>query len=369
MRQSKASSVKKRRPGKERVPAAAAVPAMRPVWYSPWEKPFKLAGMGWRLPGRIFRRLPVKTRWPLPPRVDALAWNTAGLQLRFRTDSSRIHLRVELRAAADMDHMAATGQCGFDLYLGDFGAMRYTATTRFDRTRAGYEVLLAQFPGRAWRTVTLNFPLYQGVRDLAIGLDEGARRAPPPPYRHRRPVVIYGTSITQGGCASRPGMAFTNILGRLLACEFINLGFSGSGRGEPEMARIIGTLPPPPLFIMDFEANCSDIAQMRERLPLFLAILRRRWPRTKFLVLTRNRFAREFYDPAELAARLARAALQRQVVNRMRRAGDRNIFFMNGGRLLGSDCDECAVDGVHPNDLGFWRMAKGLERPIRKLLP
>jgi hypothetical protein len=364
----RASRVSKRRSAKGPAPATPAAPAAPPVWHTPWEKPFKLAGMGWPLPGRIFRRLPVKTEWPLPPAVDALAWNTAGLQLRFRTDSSRIHLRVKLRAPADMDHMTATGQCGFDLYLGDFGAMRYTATTRFKRARSDYEVVLALFPRRAWRTCTLNFPLYQGVNELSVGLDAGARLAPPPPYRHPRPVVIYGTSITQGGCASRPGMAFTNILSRRLACEFINLGFSGNGRGEPEVAKIIATLPPPPLFIMDFEANCGDIAQMRERLPLFLEILRRRWPRTKFLVLTRNRYARELYDPADRAARLARAALQRQVVNRRRRAGDRNIFFMNGERLLGSDFEECAVDGVHPTDLGFWRMAEGLEQPIRKLL-
>ncbi len=354
--------------GKQRRPQGKSAQSAQPAWHNPWRKPFKLAGMGWPLPGNIFRRLPVKAQWPLPPAVDALAWNTAGLQLRFRTDSSRIHLRVKLRAPADMDHMTATGQCGFDLYLGDFGAMRYTATTRFERARSDYEVALAQFPGRAWRTCTLNFPLYQGVNELSVGLDDGARLAPPPPYRHRRPVVIYGTSITQGGCASRPGMAFTNILSRRLACEFINLGFSGNGRGEPEVANIIATLPPPPLFIMDFEANSGDLAQMRERLPLFLEILRRRWPATKMLVLAKIRYARELYDPADLAARLARSALQRQVVNRMRRAGDRNIFFMRGDRLLGSDFDECAVDGVHPADLGFWRIAGGLEKPIGKLL-
>ncbi len=339
------------------------------AWHSPFERPMRLEGMGWRFNEPLFRRMPqVDDGHPLPESVDALAWCTAGIQVRFRTDSSRVVLRVKLRGPSGMDHMPATGQCGFDLYAGDFGSSRYVATTRVSVEKTEFEVTLAQFKERAKRTLTLNFPLYQGVNDVAVGLDEKASVSVPPPWRWPRPVIVYGTSITQGGCAARPGMAYTNILSRRLGCEFVNLGFSGSGRGEPEVARAIATLPAPQLYVMDYESNCHEIDKMKATLPGFLATLRAAWPSTPLLVLTKNRYARERFNPEEHKARLARAAYQRRLVERLRRAGDRNVFFLYGGNLLGRDFDECAVDGVHPTDLGFYRMAEGLEKPLRKLL-
>ncbi len=338
------------------------------AWHSPRSAPFRLLGMGWTLPEGLYRRMPLQARWPLPESVNALAWHTAGLQVRFRTTSRRVCLRVRLRGAHGMDHMPATGQCGFDAYLGEVGAMTYAGTARFGRDKDAYQVTLCSFPDAALRTVTLNFPLYQGVEELAIGLEGGSRRAAAPRPACRRPVVVYGTSITQGGCASRPGMAYTNILSRRIDAEFVNLGFSGSGRGEPEVAHILATLPAPALFVMDYDANCGGLEKMHESLPAFLAILRRRWRETPILVLSKIAYAAEAYDAARLATRLAMRDFQRQTVARLRRAGDRRIVFHDGGTLLGSDYTECSVDGAHQTDLGFLRMANRLEMPIRKLL-
>ena len=338
------------------------------VWLSPWERPIRLEGMGWKTADRAFRRMPLQPAWPLPKSVDDLAWHTAGVQARFRTDSKRVCLRVKLRGVHAMDHMPATGESGFDAYIGDVGSETYAGTARFNRALDAYQVTLCSFPTAAMRTVTINFPLYQGVHEVSIGIEEGARTTAAPKRAGHRPVVVYGTSITQGGCASRPGMAYTNILSRRIDCEFVNLGFSGSGRGEPEVAHVSATLPPPALFVMDYEANCGGLAKMRETLPAFLAILRKRWPRTPLLVVSRIAYAREAFAEAEHQARLERREFQRETVARLRRAGDKAVAFFDGGALLGEDFTECSVDGVHQTDLGFLRMANGLERTSRKLL-
>lgn len=338
------------------------------AWYSPWNKPIRLEGLGWKFEDNLFRRLPLQTEWALPKAVDDLAWNTAGVQARFRTNSKRICVRVKLRGIHGMDHMPATGQCGFDVYLGEVGSMTYAGTSRFNRGVDAYQVTLCTFPKAEMRTVTINFPLYQGIHEVFIGVDEGSRMTAPPARTWRRPVVVYGTSITQGGCASRPGMAYPNILSRRINCEFLNLGFSGSARGEPEVAHVIATLPPPALFIMDYEANCGELPRVKETLEPFLQILRKRWSKTPLLVISRIPYAVETYNEEARRGRLERRDFQRATVARLRRAGDKAVAFLDGNGLLGEDFTECSVDGVHQTDLGFLRMANGIEPTIRKLL-
>ena len=189
-------------------------PAAPMTWRSPAEAPFHLAGFPWFEKDRVYRRLPVLPAGTLPAGVDNLANNTAGGQIRFRSDTRRLDLRVTLDGPADMNHMPATGQCGFDLYVGGGGAPRYYSTAKYDLVKqaTAYEVSLFQHADRKLRAFTLNFPLYQGVKDVAVGLDAEASVRPPAPYAASGRIVIYGTSITQGGCAARPGMAYTNIL-------------------------------------------------------------------------------------------------------------------------------------------------------------
>ena len=344
-------------------------PAEELVWRSPREEPFRISGFAWFHADGKYRRLPVAPSHPIRPEVDALANCTAGGQIRFRTDSTCLALRVELSAPAGMYHMPATGQCGFDCYIGEPGSQRYAATTRYDHKEKAYECVLLRFPKREMRTVTLNFPLYQGVEQVEIGLDPDARVAAPPPYRSDKRVILYGTSITQGGCASRPGMAYPNILSRRIPLEFINLGFSGNGRGEPEMARIIGEIPNPALLVLDYEANVGTPERMRETLPAFIRIYREAHPDVPILVLSRIRYARDDWEEETRMKREENLRIQRETVERFRRDGDGRVYFHDGSDLLGeADFFECTVDGVHPTDLGFMRMADRLKPILERLL-
>jgi hypothetical protein len=335
------------------------------AWLDPQTPPFRLVGFPWIGEDKVFRRLPVKPQWPLPAAVDSLANSTAGGQIRFQSDSPKLLIRVKLRQASGMYHMPATGQSGFDLYVGPTGKQLYSGTTRFDANATDYEVTL--FIGsKVNRHFTLNFPLYNGVHLVEIGVMAGATITAPLPYEHDGRIIVYGTSITQGGCAARPGMAYTNILSRRLNTEFVNLGFSGNGKGEPALANLINQIAGKRLIILDYEANAGE--SIRETLGPFVDILRAQDKDIPILIISKIRYAGELHDPAQLKSAEARAQFQADFVKARRSAGDSNVHFLDGGSLLGEHADECTVDGVHPTDMGFMKMADGIEPAINTIL-
>lgn len=337
-------------------------------WIAANEEPIYLTGMPWFREDKVFRRLPLQSKYPIPQRVDELANCTAGVQARFRTNSPQIAVKVELDTSAEMWHMAAAGEAGFDAYAGDPGEQYYAGTVVFDPRAKAYEGVVAEFSTSEWRTIVINFPLYRGVKKLAIGLTSGSSIEAAPAFESSERIVFYGTSITQGACATRPGMCYFNILTRMFNREFINLGFSGSGKGEPEMAAIIGELPNVGCIVLDYEANCLSTENYRQTLPEFIRIIREHKPLVPLLVTSRIPYGRELRHPTEREERLARLEFQRNLVADLKAKGDQNIHFLSGEELLGSDWHECTVDGVHPTDLGFYRMASVFKTKIQSFL-
>lgn len=338
------------------------------TWHDPANAPFRLAGFPWFAKDRVFFRLPLHPAEKIRAEVSELANCTAGGQVAFQSNARKLAVRVELVGAHYMYHMPATGQCGFDLYLGMPPDLRFHAVTRFDVKLASYEAQLFEHPVPAWRNFTLNFPLYQGVKNLRIGLPPDAGVRSPVAWVDERPVVVYGTSITQGGCASRPGLAYTNIVSRALNRQVVNLGFSGNGRGDPEVLRIMVEIKNPALLVLDYEANAGGLAEFSATLPAAISILRTAHPNTPLLVQSRIPFANDYSHEGALPAREKRMQMQRDLVAQLRERGDRNLHFVDGGALLGEDADECTVDGLHPNDIGFMRMARALAKVWRSLI-
>lgn len=337
-------------------------------WLSPMEAPFRLSGFAWMEKDRIYRRLPLYSPYGIPGAVDTLSNCTAGGQIHFRTDTVKLSIRVRLSGAANMNHMPATGQCGFDCYLGEPGHLYFCKTTRYDHKESQYEFTFFEVKERKLRTVVLNFPLYQGVEQVMVGVDKQAEVMEPLPYRSDKCVIFYGTSITQGGCASRPGMAYTNIISRRLNMKCINLGFSGSGKGEPEMARIITEIEKPGCIVLDYEANSIDPEHFHKTLPEFVKILRSAHRGVPILVVSQIRFANELIDEDSFKKSLANKDFQLKMVEELNLKGDKFIYFYDGSELLGDSFDECTVDGVHPTDLGFLRIADKLTPVLEKIL-
>ena len=336
------------------------------VWFDPQEKPFGLVGFEWIGEDNMYRRLPIKPDYEIRQAVDQLANHTAGGQIRFRTDSKRILIRVELRERSGMYHMPATGQSGFDLYLLDSGIHRYLKTTRFPHDTIRYQVELFNDDQKQLRSFTLNFPLYNGVNSVQIGLDDGSIPEAPRPFKLAGKFVIYGTSITQGGCVARPGMAYSNIISRILDVQFVNLGFSGNGRGEPELAHLINQISGISFIILDYEANANET--IVNTLGPFVDILREKQPEVPILIMTKIRYASATDDSPAYISLMYKRDFQRNLVEERKTKGDNNIYFLDGSAILGEDYFECTVDGSHPTDLGSKRIADALVSAIEKIL-
>jgi len=340
-------------------------------YHAPFEPGFRLAGLAFsEQTVKSFRRLPDgKAGEPfVTARVDELANCTAGVQLAFRSDSRKVIVKAKLEMPSSMDHMPQTGSSSFDLYVGGPGAWRAVTATRYPLHDTEFRSVLYDCAEAGEREYLIHFPLYNRVESVWIGLEEGASVLPPAPWSAARPVVVYGTSITQGGCASRPGMAWTNILSRWRNREFLNFGFSGNGKGEPEMAECLGSIASPGAYLLDYEAN-SHYEGIRATAETFIAILRKHHPETPIVLISALPHRRSIafgrpdapdVHPDTVASR----GYQRELIARLRAAGDRNVHFIAGDTLLGDDWDECMMDGCHLNDLGFYRMAENLNRQL-----
>jgi lysophospholipase L1-like esterase len=336
------------------------------LWLDPREEPFGLTGFEWIREDTVYRRLPVHPDWEIREAVDQLANHTAGGQIRFSTDSRKILLRVELRERSGMYHMPATGQSGFDLYVKDGAVQRYLRTTRFPADTMRYQVELLNAKDRQMRDFTLNFPLYNGVNSVLIGIESQSVLKAPPSFSRPGKFVIYGTSITQGGCVARPGMAYSNILSRKLDVPFVNLGFSGNGRGEPALAHLINQISGTGFIILDYEANAGNT--IFNTLGPFVTILREQHPDTPILIMSKIRYAGESPGSPADTERMSRRDFQKKLVDERRIAGDKHIYFLDGSTVLGEDYDECTVDGTHPTDLGSARIADALLSAIEDIL-
>ncbi|MDR4890083.1 SGNH/GDSL hydrolase family protein [Fredinandcohnia sp. QZ13] len=334
-------------------------------WYSPKEKPFRISGFAWFNKEERYRRLPAKPVYDIPPRVDELADNTSGGQICFRTNATKLEIKVKLTDAANMGHMTASGQCGFDVYVGDPGKQQYYATAIPSLLEQSYEKTIWDFSSRSqhiteqFREVTLNFPLYQGVEEVLIGTNSSAIIEPPTPYDSDKRVIFYGTSITQGACASRPGMSYTNILSRRMNLEFINLGFSGSGRGEHGVALTIREIERPACFVLDYEANVT-YKEYKDTLIPFIETYREYHPDVPIIIVSRIPFVQD-KAIGEYEDYQNRREYSKSTVEKLQQQGDKNISFIDGANLLGELWHECTVDGIHPNDLGFMEMANRME--------
>ncbi len=336
------------------------------VWLDPREGPFDIHGFEWIGQDGIYRRLPVHPDWEIRDAVDQLSNHTAGGQVRFRTNSRKILIQAEIRETSNMYHMPATGQSGFDLYLQEGMNKRYLKTTRFPHDSIRYQVELFNNNDQEMRSFILNFPLYNGVNSVLIGIEKESILEEPPPFTIKGKFVIYGTSITQGGCVARPGMVYSNIISRRLDAQFVNLGFSGNGRGEPALAHLINQIPGKSFIILDYEANASKT--IKNTLGPFVNVLREKHPDTPILIMSKIRYASAPVGSSADDFLMGNRDFQRNLVEKRNKSGDKNIYFLDGSTVLGNDYDECTVDGVHPTDLGSIRIADALTDAIKSIL-
>ena len=313
-----------------------------------------------------FGRLPARAEGVVPPMVWSISRQSAGVAVRFVTDATALSAKWKLLGdSLAMDHMPASGCSGLDLYVREDRGWRWLGMSRVGKTGRAQECELvkgAMSPGE--REMMLYLPLYNGAETLQIGVPEGATLEPTEP-RTDKPVVVYGTSIVQGGCASRPGMAYPAILGRKLDRPMINLGFSGNGRSERELAVLLAEIDAA-TYVLDPLPN-MQAEEVAERIEPFAGILRAARPKVPIVLVENIEYQERAHVPARMHRNMTSNAALAAAHQRMLDAGVTGLHYVAGDPLLGGD-GEGTVDGTHATDLGFMRMAEALEPVLRPLL-
>ena len=334
------------------------------------DKRFKIEGLAFFEQEKKYFRLPTDCKDKVTEAVYWLAGQPSGGQIRFKTNAKKISVKIKNQGDYLMCHMACTGQQGVDLYYKRKQDKEYKFFTcaKFSAPATEFESVIFSSDEHEEKEIIINLPLYEGLAEILIGVDKNAYIKKPRNHKQKGKVVIYGTSITQGGCASRPGMSFTNILSRKLDCEFINLGFSGSGLGEPEVAHIIATIKDVSMLILDYEANGGATGDMKHNLEYFIDIFREKYPLTPVVVISKVLNTTTVFNQKEIEKRKFYLNFQANCVEKRKEKGDENIYFIDGSTLLDKDGFECFVDGCHPTDFGFFQMARSLKPIIGKIL-
>lgn len=354
------------------------------VYRNVLEEPFRVYGV-FHEDGK-FRRLPEAVAKTVSEGVLALHANCAGGRVRFRTNSKYVAIYAELENIGRMPHFPLTGAAGFDIYA-DYGVpdrFLMTFVPPYDMVDS-YESVCNLFTAED-REVTINFPLYTDVKNLYIGVSKDAYIEAPKPYRVEKPVVYYGSSVTQGGCASRPGNAYQAVISRRLSCDHINLGFSGVAQAELEIANYIRDLDMS-AFVFDYDHNAPSFEHLEKTHERMYKIIREAHPDIPIIFASKPKYLNDLYterwfadqygldaeniktldDEANFGLTRTLEIIQKTYKNAIA-AGDKNVYLIPGGELM-KYCDhDGTVDICHPTDYGFASMARVFGDLLAKVL-
>ncbi len=326
----------------------------------------------WGVEGRIlpeqervqwFDRLPASAESSVTKNVWNLSRDSAGMMVRFKTDSTAIHVHYKLKdAGLAMPHMPATGVSGVDLYARDGnGDWRWVQVAKPSSQEVQVELVNGLAAGQ--REYAAYLPLYNGVEFMSIGVKEGSHFEGLTP--REKPIVFYGTSITHGACASRPGMVHTAILGRRFDMPVANLGFSGNGRMDKAVGDYLAQVDAT-AFVIDCLPNMVPAAVAQKCVPLVKQI-RLSHPNTPIILVEDRRNTNDWILPARQKHHTENHAALKAAYNSLVAEGVKNLHYIDGDHLYGDDADG-ATDGSHASDLGFFRQADVFEPILRNAI-
>jgi hypothetical protein len=326
---------------------------------------FQLIGKGFSDTRKPFERLPARLEGKTRQPVWNLSTNCSGLAVRFRTNSPVLAARWEVTNDVVMNHFAPSGIKGLDLYCLKNGRWQFVNSAR-PAGKTSTVIIISNMSGQDMEYM-LYLPLYDGLSNLEIGIKPGSTIGNPlvDSPKREKPVVFYGTSITQGGCASRAGMAYPSQLSRMLDRQTVNLGFSGNGRLDLEIAEAMAEIDAS-CYVIDCLPNV-DIALMNEKYLPFLAAIRKKRPDVPVLLVENILFPHMCFDQSLNKMLTEKNLTLRRIFGELKGKGDRHIYYMKADKLIGEDY-EATVDGVHLTDLGFLRISQNLYPVLRKLI-
>lgn len=332
-------------------------------WFNVLEAPFVVDGIYYNNDEERFLRMPREVAKTVNEGVYSLCKCTAGGSVRFKTDSSFIAISAVEPENVSSPHLTHIMKFGFDMYKdGTFFRAFPPPVDCPHEYASGRETFekYGEYDGNI-HDYLINFPLYNGLKELYIGVKKGSKLLQPDQFANQKPIVFYGSSITQGACASRPGNCYTNMLCRKLNLKQINLGFSGNCKGEPEMADYIASLDMS-AFVLDFDHNITFAEQLEKvHLPFYKRI-REAHPNLPIVIISApdvDLHPKQFLPKRDVVIKTYEYALAN---------GDKNVYFVDGQQMCAGDgWADCFVDATHPNDLGFYRMYQATLPVLEKI--
>lgn len=340
-------------------------------WWNPADNEFPvIAGQAWpNKTNSIFHRLPAKMEGKVRNPVWGLSKHSAGLSIRFWSNASNIHIKYKVKGNVAMPHMPATGVSGVDLYSKNAHGEWVRSWGQYSINKESSYNFIIDEKSNSYKTYgreyQLFLPLYNEVEGLEIGVSSNAF-VKPIPLRKEKPIVAYGTSICQGACASRPGMAWTSILERKLERPFVNLGFSGNGRLEPELIDLLTEIDAK-LYVLDCLPNLSPEKHNTHRLAVnAVKRLRAKRPKTPIILTEHIGYANEFTNKVSQDKYLALNKALQSAFQELKSDGYEDIHVLTKEEM-GLQPDSY-VDYIHPNDLGMMEYADAYENLIRKII-
>lgn len=308
---------------------------------------------------RKYCRIPDDVAKATSPGVGILNYHSSGGRIRFATDSEKIAVRFIEPWVGLMPHMTLQGSSGIDIYLSRNGAKSvYFKTLRPQTSEDGdcvHEVEL----GVGMKDITLYLPLYNSVDKIELGILYGTKLYPASPYKDMAPIVYYGSSITQGGCASRPGLAYQARICRSNNIDYRCLGFSGSAKGEDAIVEYMSELKMS-AFVSDYDHNAPSADHLRATHEKLYKAIRKTNPDIPYIIVGKPDVDINYWERRDIVF---------ETYTNARHNGDAKVYYVDSYMLFGGEGrEDCTVDGCHPNDIGFERMANAIGSVVNRAL-
>lgn len=329
------------------------------VTYSLWDAPLQVSGVPFFQEKQKLVRLPEELIAQLP-HLEHLGRRCSGGRVALTTDSPSFTVEVTLKTLTVDVGMSLFSAQGVQVMVGERENARHLGVVNPpDYETKTFSATFQKDP--KLEQITLYFPRNEQLENIRIQLEDEARILPPTPYKYKKPVVFYGSSITEGGCACCNTNSYPAILSRWLDFDFYNLGFSGNAKGELVMADYISTFDMG-AFVYDYDHNAPSPEHLEQTHKPFFDRIRQAHPHLPILMMTRPA---EVYTPEMQKRRQIVKATYEAALS----AGDRNVYFLDGEQFYGErDRNLCSFDNCHPNDLGFYRMACCIRPVLEKML-
>lgn len=335
------------------------------VWLNANDTHFDVRGVFYSEEEGLYRRFPHKLAQCVSESLEILSTHTPGGRVRFLTNSPFVAIKCVVPKTSITPHQTPLSFYGFSIYENDKYAGSFMPDMQELINAPGQDFAfqdIRYFPDHLLQDMCIYMPLYGGVKELFIGVKKGSTVQTASPYPINNPVLFYGSSITQGGCASHAGTDYPSILSRKFGFDFINFGLSGNAKGELVVAKYLASLHPS-VFVMDYDHNAPNAEHLQNTHYAMYQAFRKENPKTPVIFISRP----DFENNVSLS--VSKRTVIYETYVKARQNKDKNVFFIDGEKLFGKkDRDGCTVDLCHPNDLGFYRMAETIAPVLKKAL-